>query len=141
VQKSTPKKPPGTLERELFYTDDHEWIDFQGSVAYSGVCSFKLKGIKSIERIDFAENSTVYDAGDIIGSIYYADYKIDIHIPVTGRIHSFNEQILAGNNDLLLQQPENNGWFALIAPLLPCDRKGLLISQYYQMKNRSQWKS
>ena len=133
MQKANSRNPQKPLKRELFYTDDHEWIDFQGSVAYSGVCSFKLRGIKSIERIDFAESSVIYQAGDIIGSLYCADYKIDIHIPVTGRIQSFNENLLAGRNELMLDQPENNGWFARIVPLLPYDRKGLVISQQYQM--------
>jgi glycine cleavage system H lipoate-binding protein len=35
--------------KDLYYTRDYEWIDFQESVAYIGICSFKLAGIKKIE--------------------------------------------------------------------------------------------
>lgn len=130
---------PRTSKRDLYFTDDHEWIDFQGSVAYAGICPFKLKGIKSIERIEFAETTVIYQAGVVIGSLYYADYKIDIHIPVTGRILYFNEHLTNGNSAILLQHPENSGWFALLVPASPYDRKGLIISQQYQMKNRRTW--
>jgi glycine cleavage system H protein len=126
-------------KRDLYFTDDHEWIDFQGSVAYTGICTFKLKGIKSIERIDFAEAGGLYGANEIIGCLYYAEYKIDIHMPVAGRILSFNDSLLAGHKELLLEQPENAGWFALIVPALPYDRQGLVISEKYQMKTRSPW--
>ena len=125
--------------KDLYFTSDHEWIDFQGSVAYTGFCSFKLKGIKKIEKIDFVEAGNLFKANDIIGSIYYAEYKIDIHIPVAGRVLSFNDALASGNQNLLLEQPENNGWFALIVPASPYDRTGLLMSEQYRMKAKSPW--
>ncbi|SEN98147.1 hypothetical protein SAMN05660816_01801 [Niastella yeongjuensis] len=42
---------PNTIKRNLYYTNDHEWIDFQGVVAYVGVCRFKLSGFKEIHKI------------------------------------------------------------------------------------------
>jgi len=128
-----------TRTKDLYFTADHEWIDFQGSVAYTGFCSFKLKGIKTIEKIDYAEGETLFEANDVIGTIYCAEYKIDIHIPVAGRVLSFNDALTSSNQNLLLEQPENNGWFALIAPASPYDRKGLFMSEQYRMKTRSLW--
>jgi glycine cleavage system H protein len=139
MQQSNTRGLLETLKRKLYFTDDHEWIDFQGPTAYTGVCSFKLKGINAVEKIDFSEPLTIYKAGDIIGSIYYAEYKIDIHIPVAGKILSFNEELVSGNNSMLLQQPEDDGWFAQIMPSSPYDRLGLITSQQYQMKNRESW--
>ena len=131
--------PSKSFKKDLYFTNDHEWIDFQGSVAYMGICPFKLKGIKAIEKIDFVEAGGPFKANEVIGSIYYREYKIDIHIPVMGRILSFNEALSTGNGDLLLTQPENAGWFALIVPGSPYDRAGLIMSEQYRMKTRNPW--
>jgi glycine cleavage system H protein len=48
---------PNLIKRNIYYTNDHEWIDFQGSVAYIGVCRFKLSGFKEIHMIKFTEIS------------------------------------------------------------------------------------
>lgn len=45
----------------MYYTRDHEWIDFQGSGAYVGVSNFKLSGwIFSIIPTNY------YDREDLI---------------------------------------------------------------------------
>jgi len=38
-------------KRDLYYTNDHEWIDFQGTIAYTGICLFKLLGFKEIPLV------------------------------------------------------------------------------------------
>lgn len=125
---------PEAVERDLYYTTDHEWIDFQGSVAYVGLCSFKLKGIKQIQEVVVTDAKDLLKSGDVIASILYEDYKIDVHMPVDGRVVQINDVILGGNHEMVLQQPENNGWIALVVPASPYDRKDLLISEQYSMR-------
>jgi len=38
-------------KKDLYYTNDHEWIDFQGTIAYTGICLFKLLGFKEIPLV------------------------------------------------------------------------------------------
>ena len=80
----TRNHPAQTLKakRDLYYTNDYEWIDFQGSVAYIGICPFKLKGIKKIEKIEFSDENNSRKCGEVVASILYDDYKIDVHMPV-----------------------------------------------------------
>lgn len=125
---------PKTIKKDFYYTHDHEWIDFQGTVAYLGVCPFKLTGFRQIHKVVLSAPYILYKQGEIIGSLSYNDYKIDIHMPVAGKIKYFNPELTTGDHDILLNQPEDNGWFALIAPASPYDRQGLLISEQYRMK-------
>ena len=105
----TLSQPPQTLKakRDLYYTNDYEWIDFQGSVAYIGICAFKLKGIKQIEKIEFSEENNLRKCGEVVASILYDGYKIDVHMPVNGKIISINGAIRSGNENIVLQEPEN----------------------------------
>lgn len=113
------------IKRDLYYTNDHEWIDFQGSVAYVGVCKFKLSGFKEIHKIEFNKFSDLIKPGEVICSIHFDDYQILVHMPVEGKLISINDLLLTEEKDVLLQQPENNGWIALVVPICLHDKTGL----------------
>lgn len=123
---------PKDMKRNLYYTYDHEWIDFQGSVAYVGVCHFKLSGFKEIQQIIFAEISELINQGEVIASIKFDDYLVLVHMPVAGRIISFNDMLLTEEKSMLLQQPEDNGWIALIVPAQLTKRTGLQSPEEYR---------
>jgi glycine cleavage system H protein len=123
---------PNQIKRNLYYTNDHEWIDFQGSVAYIGVCRFKLSGFKEIHKIEFREISDLIKRGEVISSIQYDDYQVHVHMPVEGKIISINDLLLTEEKEVLLQQPENNGWIALIVPSSLTDKTGLLSLEEYK---------
>lgn len=123
------------IKRNLYYTNDHEWIDFQGSVAYIGVCRFKLSGFKEIHKIEFEEISAQIKQGEIIGSIQFDDYQVLVHMPVNGKIISINDLLLTEEKNILLQQPEANGWIALVVPGSLNDKSGLLTLDEYKMRN------
>lgn len=113
-------------KNDVYYTNDHEWIDFQGSVAYVGVCQFKLKGILQVEQISFLTSESIQKQGEVIAIVQYDDYKISVHMPVDGKVISLNDAITQGSKNLLLQQPESDGWIALIVPDKPNERQGLM---------------
>ena len=119
-------------KKNLYYTHDHEWIDYQGSVAYVGVGAFKLKGILQVEEIVFSNNEGSKKKGDIIATLLYDDYQILVHMPVDGKVIGLNEVLLSGDRHLLLRQPEKNGWIALIVPDNPKERQGLILPDQYK---------
>jgi glycine cleavage system H protein len=123
----------------MYYTIDHEWIDFQGSVAYVGVCDFKLTGFKDIDKIIFSDTGEFKRKGEPIATIIYKDYSITINMPADGRLIRINEQLLTKSQfTTLLKNAENSsGWVALISPSQPYERKGLLLSAQYRMNNKS----
>ena len=121
-------------KKDLYYTRDHEWVNFQGSIAYIGVCSFKLKGIKQVEKIVFAEDTGFKKQGDTIAIIHFDDYRIPVAMPVDGKILNLNQWLINGQQEVLLQDAESSGWIALIVPSQPYERKNLLqYSQYNLM--------
>jgi glycine cleavage system H protein len=117
---------------DLYYTNDHEWINYQGSVAYVGVCPFKLKGLARIERLTFEEENWFKKQGEVIATLYYDDRIIPVCMPVDGKIINLNDKLMMGHNEVLLQSPDNEGWIALISPAQPYERKGLLQCEQYK---------
>jgi glycine cleavage system H protein len=125
-----------SAKKDLFFTSDHEWIEFQGSVARIGICPFKLSGFKKIDQVVFFDPIGYMKKGGLIATIKYNDYIIDAHMPVDGKVISVNDTLLSENKNILLQYPESDGWIALITPSQPYERKGLLVPSQYQMKGR-----
>jgi glycine cleavage system H protein len=123
--------------KELYFTDDHEWIDFQGRVAYLGVSGFKLTGFKDIQQINFRKALGSKLKGESIVTIHYSDYQIDVHMPVNGKVLEVNEKLAGQEKYKLLQDPESRGWIALIIPDNPRDRKGLIRAGEYKAKRRT----
>jgi glycine cleavage system H protein len=119
-------------ERDLYYTGDHDWIDFQGKVAYVGVCRFKLTGFREVQQLIVKEPLGFKAKGQIIATIRYNDYLVDARMPVDGKVVQLNDLLLAGDYSILLQQPEHNGWIALVIPAEPKEREQLLSPEEYK---------
>jgi glycine cleavage system H lipoate-binding protein len=129
MQNSSEVIQPSEQEKPRYYTWDYEWIDFRGSVAYVGLCPFKLTGIKEIQKIEFSKESDSKKVGEVIASIFYDDYKIDVHMPVSGKILSINNALLTGNENIVILEPESRGYIALIIPTYPLNRHGLIPTE------------
>ena len=115
--------------KNLYFTNDHEWIDFQGSVAYTGICHFKLSGFKEIHQIRFEEPSGFKKKGEVIATIVFQHYEVRAHMPVDGKVIQVNDTLLSGNQNSLLRNAENGGWIDLIVPSQPYERKELIQSK------------
>lgn len=128
-----------SAKKDLYYTKDHEWVDFQGTVAYTGVCHFKLLGFKGIHKVKFKGVPGFKKQGEVIATIKYNDYQIEAHMPVDGKVVEVNETFFSSNPDSLLQHAESAGWIALIAPSQPYERKNLLLPKQYQMNGKGKY--
>lgn len=128
-----------SARKDLYYTKDHEWIDFQGTVAYIGICKFKLTGFKQIQEIRFNESLGFKKQDEVIASVKYKDYLIEAHMPVDGKVLHVNEKLVSGNLNILLDCAESSAWIAIIVPSLPHERKNLLLPKQYQMNSKSKY--
>ncbi|GGA94615.1 hypothetical protein [Puia dinghuensis] len=123
-------------EDNLYYTHDHEWVRFQGQIAYVGICTFKLTGIRQIHDVEFTSTEAMKKRGEIVAVLHYESYRIPIHMPVDGEILGFNEKLSGENRNIFLQQSEQNKWVALIVPAIPHQNDGLLSPEQYQTKTK-----
>ncbi|MEI9806580.1 MAG: hypothetical protein WDO16_01155 [Bacteroidota bacterium] len=79
-------------KKDLYYTNEHEWIDFQGTVAYVGVCAFKLSGFKEIHQVICSEEYGFKKLGEVIATIKYSDYQVEVRMPVDGKLQQVNKE-------------------------------------------------
>lgn len=128
-----------TNQKDRYYTRDHEWIDFDGNVAYTGICKFKLTGFKQIQSIKLNTAESFKRQGDVIATIVYNDYTIEAHMPVDGKVLNVNEKLVTGNMNILLDCCESSAWIALIVPSDPKERRDLLLPRQYKVTGKSKY--
>ena len=124
------------FRRDVYFTSEHEWIDFRGAIAYIGVCSFKLTGFRAVESLSLQEPGGSFKKGEVIATIVYKEYSIPVCMPVDGKLLRINDQLLNGNESILLTDAENNGWIGLIVPAQPYERNGLLLPMEYRFSSK-----
>jgi glycine cleavage system H protein len=124
------------VNKNLYYTKDHEWIDFQDPFAYIGVSNFKLIGFKEIEQIVIHKISGFMKQGEVIATIKYNGYQIVAHMPVDGTIIKVNYILRFGNKNILKKYAETSGWIALIEPSRPEERNDLAKIKKYQINGK-----
>lgn len=125
-------------QKDLYYTNDHEWVDFKDTVAYTGICSFKLTGFKEIQEVIYKGPLGFKKKGDPIAAIKYNDYIIEAHMPVDGKVLEMNTHLMHGNDNRLLKFADDT-WIAKIAPSSPEERNGLLLPDEYRMNGKGRY--
>ncbi len=126
------------VKKDLYYTKEHEWIDFQGSIAYIGVSNFKLTGFNAVEEIIFNDASGFKQKGELMATIKYKDFLVDVNMPVDGKIMETNS-LFNGDPTYLVKNAETTGWIALIVPSQPYEREGLIVPKLYQMNGKGKY--
>ena len=97
-----------SAKKDQYYTKDHERIDFQGAVPYVGLCQFKLTGFKQIQEISYQQPSGFKKQGEVIATVKYNEYLVEAHMPVDGKVLQVNENLVSGNQNVLLDCAESS---------------------------------
>jgi glycine cleavage system H lipoate-binding protein len=124
-------KSPNTLERDLYYTASHEWIEFHNIEAFIGVTNYRITGVKEIKKIEFVRIYGFKKKGEVLANIQFDCRRIQVRMPVDGNIIGINDMNLLVSQNLLLNSPEAEGWLVRILVSQSCPRKGLISYEQY----------
>lgn len=120
----------------MYYTDEHEWIDYRGYTANVGICKVKLSGIDRIQSAAFCDTLTDINCGAVIVTFFSEQHLVEVRMPVDGKIISFNNELIQ-NPSLILNRELSTMWIARISPNAPYKREKLLQEyQYNSYKKR-----
>ena len=93
-----------------FFTDEHEWIDVDGSSATVGITDYaqgQLGDIVFVETPDAGKSLTKGGDAAVVESVKAAS---DVYAPVSGTVIEGNPA-LADDPALVNSDPEGEGWF------------------------------
>lgn len=94
---------------ELFYTEEHEWILFEGNNATLGITDYAQNALSDIVYVELPEIGTIIDSEEHIGNIESVKAVSEIYCPISGEITDINKS-LEEEPELLNTEPYDDGW-------------------------------
>jgi glycine cleavage system H protein len=114
-----------------YFTDEHEWIDVDGSTATVGITSYAQEQLGDIVFVEVpAAGASVSKGGEaaVVESVKAAS---DVYAPVSGTVTEGNAA-LADDPSIVNSDPEGAGWFFKLTLADPGELDGLMDEAGYK---------
>lgn len=119
------------ISKQVYYTKDHEWVDFHARHAYVGISDFKLSGIGAIQHVKLNMLSLNFKKNALLGVVFSKDYEIPFSMPIAGKLIDYNE-FLMSNPSLLADKSLKNRWLVKISVTNDVCKDDLICESQYK---------
>lgn len=117
------------LPNNLKYTSDHEWIRFEGEIAYVGITDYAQSELGEVVFVEIETVGENLQAGEVFGSVEAVKTVSDLLMPIAGEVLEVNEKLEA-SPELVNDDPYGDGWMIKIAPLSRSSDELLTADEY-----------
>lgn len=77
----------------LLYSESHEWVKVDGSVAIIGVSDFAQAEMGDITYVDLPSEDDEFAAGESFGALESVKASSELYCPVSGRVVAVNSEL------------------------------------------------
>ncbi|MFX1308187.1 MAG: glycine cleavage system protein GcvH [Promethearchaeota archaeon] len=116
---------------DLKYTDTHEWIRIEDSVATVGITDYAQHQLGDIVFVELPEVGMVFEKGSNAAEIESVKAVGDLIMPLSGEIIGINEK-LVDNPEIVNSSPFGNGWMIKLKFSHPSEINELLSAEKYK---------
>lgn len=118
------------VPEELWYTEDHEWIRFDGPTATIGITDHAQEALTDIVYVELPAAGDSCQAGEEFATVDSVKSSSPIYAPVTGTVTEVNEE-LEDTPEQMNEEPYGAGWICRIALDKPDDRSNMMDATAY----------
>ncbi|MFI5459285.1 MAG: glycine cleavage system protein GcvH [Isosphaerales bacterium] len=119
--------------KTLRYSPTHEWVQLQGNVATVGITRFAVDQLTDLIMIELPVVGTRIVPGRSFGEIESVKAVSDLYAPLGGEVIEVNAAV-AGNVQLLMEDPYDQGWLIKVKVDQPVDSSDLMDLDSYESK-------
>jgi glycine cleavage system H protein len=94
---------------ERYYTETHEWVAVEDSVATIGITDFAQAQLGDVVFLELPRVGKLLEAGDSFGVVESVKAASDLYSPVAGTVLEVNES-LNTNPEQVNDDPLGSGW-------------------------------
>ncbi|WP_420458950.1 glycine cleavage system protein GcvH [Neolewinella sp.] len=118
----------------LFYTEEHEWVLFEGNTATIGITDFAQEQLDELVYVEVDTVGEKLDRNEVFGTVEAVKTTSDLFMPVAGKVIEFNSALDENDGDnptLVNEDAYGKGWIVKVELDDPADREGLLDAEAY----------
>ena len=77
----------------LRYSEDHEWVNVDGDIAYVGITDYAQSNLGDIVFFELPVVGVVLEAGDVLSTVDSVKAASEIYSPISGTVEKINEEL------------------------------------------------
>ena len=120
-----------SVPNHLFYTKDHEWVEFKEEYAIVGITDYAQSQLGDVIFVEFPEIGKDLNSGSSFGEVEAVKTVSDLFAPISGKVLSVNEEI-EDTPDLVNSDPYKKGWLIKISPSKHEEKDDLMNFEEYK---------
>jgi glycine cleavage system H protein len=120
-----------TVEKNLFYTKDHEWVKLEGNQATIGITDYAQHALGDITFVELPSVGSQVKQQEAFTTVESVKAASDIYAPLSGKITKVNEA-LEENPEAVNSSPYGEGWIAVIEISDESEKKMLIDAPGYE---------
>lgn len=114
-----------------YYTDEHEWIDVDGTQATVGITDYAQEQLGDIVFVELPNTGTALEKGGDAAVVESVKAASDVYAPIDGKVTETNED-LEEDPALVNTDPEEGGWFFRMTVADPSQIEGMMDAAAYK---------
>lgn len=116
--------------KDLYYSEDHEWIKVEGDEAYIGITDFAQHQLGDIVYVELPEIDDEIEKEESFSALESVKAASDSYMPVDGKVVEVNEDLL--DNPELLNSDPYDSWIVKIELADKSQLDELMSSEEYE---------
>ena len=113
------------------YTNDHEWVREEGSIAYVGITDYAQDQLGEIVFVDVSAEGETFRKNEVFGSIEAVKTVSDLLAPIDGKVLEVNKT-LEDEPERVNSDPYGEGWIIRMEILEPDQLDELMTAAQYR---------
>jgi glycine cleavage system H protein len=102
-----------TVQPDLKYTKDHEWVKVEGKLARIGITDHAQHELTEIVFVELPAADKEVRKGEVVANVESVKTVSEVFAPVSGVVVESNGK-LVDSPELLNKDPYNQGWIAVL---------------------------
>ncbi|QQY79378.1 glycine cleavage system H protein [Keratinibaculum paraultunense] len=116
--------------KDLYYTEDHEWVKVEGGEAYIGIADYAQDQLGDIVYVELPEIDDEFEQGEAFSAVESVKAAADVYMPIDGKIIEINEELL--DDPALLNEDPYENWLVKIEIADKSQLDDLMTSEEYE---------
>ena len=114
----------------LLYSNDHEWVRFEGEKAYIGITDYAQHALGEIVYVELPAVGDELSTGDVFGVIESVKAASDSYLPVSGKVLEVNEAL--SDSPQLINEDPYGSWIVVVEITDKASLDNLMNEQEYK---------
>ncbi|SFD95124.1 glycine cleavage system H protein [Lentibacillus persicus] len=120
-----------SLPKDLYYTEEHEWVKKEDGKVRIGITDFAQDELGDIVFVELPEVGDELEADEPFGSVESVKTVSELYAPINGTVVEVNEE-LEDSPEYVNESPYEKAWLVVVEPTNPSDVDQLLSAEQYE---------